>query len=207
MYLLQLPLLITNPILGGTILSIFFVLYGPYGKRLTNLMFCFVFINGALNTNLKYLLKIPLHSSLNNPCWWGFPSGHMGYGLVFWGILWINSNFNKKLFGLLVMMLLCSGAAMKYKNYHNVTEMIGAVPPSALILYLYYLALKRIDLTKNNLLYLNCLSISFQIATLAIVKSPCTGYSFGWIGLNLGANLGFTITSLLVGKKGVKNNH
>ncbi len=194
-------LLVTDPKIAALMLSIFYVLYGIYEKRLVNLMFIFIFISGCLNTYLKFIFKVSLNHSLNNHCWYSFPSGHMQYGIVFWGMLLINSNFNKRLFVLFSVLLVSSGIAMNYNNYHSAFEMLGALPAAAIILFLYNYSLKTIDLSKNNLLTLNAISIILQCITLYIVESPCVTYKFNWMWLNLGLNLGFVLNSFFYKNK------
>ncbi len=188
-------LLFTNPYLAVVLLTLWYVIFNS--KRLVNLIFSFIFINGALNSGLKFLFKIPLHESLNNQCWYSFPSGHMEYALVFWGILWINTGYNLKFLVMIILLLVASGISMNDHNYHTPLEMIGAIPPAIAILTIYNLTLKRINLTTNNLLLINITSIGIQLATLSMLESPCDYYKFNWMWLNLGANFGFGIISLI----------
>lgn len=192
-------LLFTNPYLAVTLLTLWYV--NSNSKRYINLIFIFIFINGVVNSWLKFYFKIPLHESLNNQCWYSFPSGHMQYALVFWGILWIHTRYNIKFLTLIILLLVASGWSMNQHNYHTLLEMIGAIPPAAAILSIYNFTLKRIDFSKNNLLWLNFTSIAIQLATLGLIESPCENYKFNWMWLNLGANLGFGVISLITQDK------
>jgi hypothetical protein len=181
-------LLFTNPILGVLIISL---LYSVYSKRpLGNLMFNCIFINGAINSILKSIFKVPLHISLNNTCWWSFPSGHMQYGIVLWGMLWVNSNFNLKLLGGFIVLLMLSAFAINYNHYHTYFEMLGAVPPAVGILSIYYVMYKK----NLSLINLNIISIILQAVVIFNIESPCIGYKLNWMYLNLGANIGLLIT-------------
>lgn len=186
----------TNPYLGIFLFAILFVTC--QAKRLMNLVFACIFMNGALNALLKSIFMVPLHKSLNNPCWWALPSGHMQYGIVFWGILWINTKYNIKFLLAAVICLLASGTVMSLKNYHTPLDMICALPPAALILFGYDFALTRIDLKKSKLLYLNIFSMAWQGLVLYVVDSPCANYKFNWIWLNIGANVAFMLISFRV---------
>ena len=192
-------LLFTNPYLAVTLLTLWYVFCNS--KRYINLIFIFIFINGALNSWLKFIFKMPLHHSLNNQCWYSFPSGHMEYALVFWGILWIHTRYNMKFLAIVVLLLVASGWSMDQHNYHTPLDMIGAIPPAAVILGIYNFTLKRIDFSKNNLLWLNFTSIGIQLTTLGLIESPCENYKFNWMWLNLGANLGFGVISLITRDK------
>ncbi len=196
MFFIQPLLLINDPRVGALVLSIFYTLYGVYEKRLVNLMFIFIFMSAAFNTYLKFLFKAPLDTSLNNHCWWAFPSGHMQYGIVFWGMLCVHSNFNKKLLSLFILIIVGSGAAMHYKNYHTTSEMLGAVPAAAIILLIYNYIFKKIDFRTNKLLKLNIISTVLQLMVLLVVESPCIDYKFDWIWFNLFFNLGFLLSAL-----------
>lgn len=188
-------LFFTNPYLLVALLTLWYVTFASH--RYINLIFIFIFINGALNSWLKFIFKVPLHESLNNECWYSFPSGHMQYALVFWGILWINTGYNLKFLVIVILLLVASGYSMNARNYHTPLEMIGAIPPAIAILTIYNITLKRINLTTNNLLWLNIISILIQLITLNCIKSPCSYYTFNWMWLNVGANLGFGIMSLI----------
>jgi hypothetical protein len=116
----------------------------------------------------------------------------MQFGIVFWGILWINSKYNVKLLLLFLCFLVTSGYEMHNRNYHSLFEMLGAIPPASMMLYMYKFLLKK----RYEITYINIYSIAFQLAILSFLKSPCMNYKFDWLWLNIGANLGFMITSL-----------
>lgn len=156
-------------------------------------MFNCMFINGALNTILKSIFKVPLDISLNNQCWWSFPSGHMQYGIVLYGMLWINSNFNLKLLWFFIGLLILSAFAINYNQYHTYLDMIAAIPPAAAILYLYYVVYSN----GFSLMKINILSIIFQTVIVFNIEYPCIGYKLNWMYLNLGVNVGFLITLFL----------
>lgn len=178
----------TNPILSVIPLSLIYVFL--HKRTTVNLIFTFLFISVSLNALLKFFFQIPLHSSLNNQCWWALPSGHMQYGIVFWGIMWIHQNYNLKVLLLFIVLLIASGWKMNLNNYHTLFEMICAIPPAIIILILYALVLKRIDFqNKNHLFRMNILSIIFQLIIMTIVKSPCLNYKLGWMWLHLGASI------------------
>jgi hypothetical protein len=122
----------------------------------------------------------------------------MQYAVVFWGILWINMNYNLKFLTVIILFLVASGWSMHQHHYHTPMEMIGAIPPAAVILGLYSVVLRRINFTKNNLLWLNLISIIIQLIVLYLIKSPCEYYKFSWMWLNIGANLGFGFISLII---------
>jgi hypothetical protein len=185
--------------MSNIILALWYIQFNS--KRLVNLIFIFLFINGSLNSLLKFIFKWPLDLSLNNQCWYSFPSGHMQYGLVFWGIIVINAKYNLKLSVALTLLLIASGIVMAGKKFHTPIEMIAAIPPAATILYIYSKTLSRINLVKNNLLLLNIASITIQLITLAIVESPCENYKLGWMWLNVGANIGFIAQSIVAQDK------
>lgn len=164
---------------------------------MVNLIFSFLFINGALNSVLKFLFKLPLDPSLNNKCWYGFPSGHMQYGIAAWGILWINSKLNLKLLVLSIVLLTISGVAMHLHKYHNFIEMIAAVPGGVFIILMYWLTQRRINIATSNLLWVNIVSLCVQVCSIWIIESPCIGFKFSWMWLNVGATVGFAISSIL----------
>jgi hypothetical protein len=160
-------------------------------------MFNCMFINGAINSILKSIFKVPLHASLNNTCWWSFPSGHMQYGIVLWGMLWINSKFNLKLLGLCIGLLMLSAFAINYNQYHTYFEMAAAIPPAVGILSIYYVIYRK----SLSLIKLNLLSILIQVVAILNVESPCIDYKMHWMYLNLGANIGFLITLFFYNQK------
>lgn len=187
-------LIVTKPFLSVFPLLFLYLLQNT--KRLVNLMFVLLFISCSLNALLKFYFQVPLHESLNNVCWWSFPSGHMQYGIVFWGMIWINSNYNLKLLGLFVFLLIGAGFSMSLHNYHTAFEMVCAIPPAIAILALYKVLLKKITHDKS-LLIINLCSILFQLLTITIVKSPCVHYSFAWMWLHVGVNIGLLINSMM----------
>jgi len=190
-------LFITNPYLGLTLLSFLYLQFNS--KRRINLIFICLFLNGAFNTILKFLFKIPLHKSIyNHDCWYSFPSGHMQYAIAFWGIVWIHTNYNIKFLITIIFLLISSGWEMNRHNYHTPVEMIGAILPAITILMLYKYLSARINFAKNKLILLNIISITMQLLVINIVESPCENYKFTWLWLNVGANLGFGIISLIV---------
>ncbi len=190
---------LAGPYVSNVMLALWYIQFNS--KRLINLIFIFLFINGSLNSLLKFIFKWPLDLSLNNPCWYSFPSGHMQYAIVFWGIILKHSRYNLKLLIVLTLLLVASGTVMAQKNFHTPIEMIAAMPPAALMLWLYETTSARINLLQNNLLVLNLVSIIIQLLAIKIVKSPCENYKFGWMWLNLGVNIGFMIQSVLVQDK------
>ncbi len=192
-------LIFTNPYPSIFILSSWYVFFNS--KRLINFIFSFIFINGAFNSGLKFLSKIPLHESLNNPCWYSFPSGHMQYATVFWGIIWLHNQYNIKLLIIIILFLITGGWAMQANNYHTLFEMICAIPFAITVIYIYCITVKRINFSKNNLVWINITSIGIQLTTLSILESPCQYYKFSWMWLNIGANIGFMIQSLIVQEK------
>ena len=190
MQVAAIPLYFTNPILGVVLLILYYLFHSVKEARLINLMLNFICLSGSFNAFLKFLFQIPLHESLNNQCWWAFPSGHMQYGIVLWGMIWINCKFNKALLALFVFCLLLSSISMQYYNYHTFLEMLGALPPAILIL----LAYKTILDNKISLLYINLFSIVFQLIVIYVVQSPCINYHFTFFWLNLGCNVGLLIS-------------
>lgn len=189
-------LFITNPYPGLILLS--FLYLQCHSKRFINLIFTFLFLNGAINMGLKFLFKVPLHESIyNHDCWYSFPSGHMQYGIVFWGIVWIYTNYSMKSLFIIISLLISSGWSMNEHHYHTPLEMIAAIFPATIILSFYILLSKRINFEKNNLILLNCISVIIQVIIITNIESPCKDYKFTWLWLNLGANLGFSIISLI----------
>jgi len=201
MFFIKPLLLVNDPYLGFGLLLSFYTVHDIYEKRLVNLMVIFILINGAFNAYLKFIFKVPLDNSLNNHCWWAFPSGHMQYGIVFWGMIWINNKYNQRLLSLLILLIFGSGAAMYYSNYHTVFEMLGAIPAAAIILLIYNYISQKTDLRTNPLLKLNIISIIFQLIILSILESPCTNYKFNWIWFNLFFNLGLLLSAFIYRNK------
>lgn len=190
-------LLITNPNLAVILLSLWYIQFNS--KRHTNLIFSCLFLNGSLNAGLKNVFQFPLHESIyNNHCWYSFPSGHMQYAILFWGIVWVHTSYNLKFLLIITLLLIASGWSMDQHNYHTPMEMIGAILPAAAILSLYIIIVKRINLKQNNLIWFNITIISIELIVLSLIQSPCEYYKFSWMWLNLGATLGFSSISLII---------
>ncbi len=164
-------------------LSLLVFFYLSSNKDRSNLLVILVFLCNAIafNSLLKYYFKVPLDPSLHNSCWYAFPSGHLQNGIVFWGIIWIRSSFRKDLLLGSILALIAAGWATNYRQYHTVVEMLAAIPPAIFMVFLYYRLYKS-----YALLPITLGSIFFQLATLAIIKSPCDKFQFIWLWLDLG---------------------
>ncbi len=200
--LLQICLLFTNPQVGVIALSICYVLCDNHIVRIINIMFVVVFIGVTLNTWLKGVFMVPLHISLKNPCWWSFPSGHVQYGVIFSGMIWINNKYDRKILLFLLTCLVAAMYATEYYQYHTWSDIFAAIPSALLMLVLYYYllsGLKQCHSIDAEVRYTNCLNIGGIICQCIgvslIPSSPCPGYKLSWLWLDIGLNIGFVTAS------------
>ena len=94
--LIEIPLLITNPTLALFWL-VFLYLTSNKDRQYSLILLVFLCNSIAFNSLIKYYFKIPLDPSLNNKCWYAFPSGHLQNAIVFFGIIWVKNNFRRDL--------------------------------------------------------------------------------------------------------------
>lgn len=105
-----------------------------------------LFFTMIYNLYLKSIWQIPLTPPLEG---WAFPSGHMHAGWVFWG--WLALQFNLRFtLPIFLGMMLLSGWAMSYHNYHNLADMLGAAGFGSVSLLLYTLINKKLPVLKDN---------------------------------------------------------
>lgn len=96
---------------------------------------CFLAWVMIFNTLLKHIFKIPLFPHLGSG--YAFPSGHMHAAAIFYGyILYkVNSKFAKIILGII---LCCLGFSLIHCNFHNLSDIGGAVGFAVAELLIYH---------------------------------------------------------------------
>lgn len=181
-------LLFSNPSVYAVIILIGFIYKNEniFGRTLFILLFTMIY-----NVWLKSIWQIPLPEHLNG---WAFPSGHMHAATVFWG--WLAIEYRRVWFSCFVAFILPLAAfGMIYHNYHNLTDILGAVGFGSVSILLYWLINKKPYFSQKpyrlGYLLIALSSIIMLIPTYSLLPhvwqawGVLVGFTLGWHLLSL----------------------
>ena len=156
-----------------------------------------------LNTLLKEIFQVPLAIHLGDHTW-AFPSGHMMFACTLY--LWLAYELKHLwVWALVTFALFLIGIRLCHLNYHNITDVFGALGFSTILLICYHYLLKRLpQLFQVNWLFLGIGSLwLFSIPFLDTTKS----FSHSWLALGglLGVTLGSGLNSISLKDLTTKN--